>query len=252
MRIAAVGDLHYDGKTPGRIPDLVSRVPDEADVLCLLGDLTTHGEPQQIRRLLELMKPLDLPVLTVLGNHEFECGRTGEVTELLEEHDVRVLDGDAVELDGVGFTGVKGFAGGFGTAALGGFGEPMIKRFVQEAMDEAMKLENGLRKLGTPVKVALLHYAPIAGTIAGEPDVIQAFLGSSRLSPPLDQFRPDVVFHGHAHTGSFRGTTPGGVPVYNVSFPVLERDDRLFFVWEAERPEASGEGGGEEGATTGL
>lgn len=233
VRIAAVGDLHYDGRDRASISDLVTKVNEQADILALLGDLTTHGELGQMEALLAALEPLEVPVLTVLGNHEYEAGAIDEVKEMLRKAGIEVLDGDAVEVLGVGFAGAKGFAGGFDRGALGAFGEPLMKAFVQEAMDEAMKMENALRKLGTSVKVALYHYAPIADTVRGEPEIIWPFLGSSRLIAPLEALQPDVVFHGHAHTGSLEGATPGGIPVYNVALPLLQKDGRSFMLWEA-------------------
>jgi Icc-related predicted phosphoesterase len=175
-------------------------------------------------------------VLTVLGNHEYEGGQASELIQMLSDHGIRVLDGEAVEVSGVGVAGVKGFAGGFGRAALTAFGEPVIKAFVQEALDEALKLENALRRLATPVKVAVLHYAPTHETIEGEPLEIQAFLGSSRLLSPIEAMGVDVVFHGHAHTGKLEGRTPSGIPVFNVALPLLQSHGLLLQVWEVELP----------------
>ena len=239
LRIAAVGDLHFGGDGHhgcGRplLSRLVAEVQEAADVLLLCGDLTTHGSPEQVRELIAALEGLSITTLAVLGNHDFHADQVAEVKRLLAKRQIQVLDGDAVEVNGVGFVGVKGFAGGFGRASLGAFGEPLIKAFVQEALDEALKLENALRKLATPIKVALLHYAPIAETIEGEPPEIQCYLGSSRLLPPLEAMEVDVVFHGHAHTGKVEGRTPSGVPVFNVALPLLQQEGRLFHLWEAE------------------
>ena len=241
LRIAAVGDLHYGGEGPhgcGRplLARLARKVEQEADVFLLCGDLTTHGTPEQVKGFVEGLEGLTVPTLAVLGNHDHDADRVDEVTAILNENRIQVLDGDAVEVNGVGFAGVKGFAGGFGRASLGAFGEPLIKAFVQEALDEALKLENALRKLATPVKVALLHYAPVADTIEGEPPEIQCYLGSSRLLPPLEAMTVDVVFHGHAHTGKAEGRTPSGIPVFNVSLPLLLQSERLFHLWDAPLP----------------
>jgi Icc-related predicted phosphoesterase len=168
-----------------------------------------------------MLGSLPIPVVTVLGNHDYEGDEVPQMKEVLAQHHVRVLDGDGVVIEGVGFAGVKGFAGGFGRGSLGAFGEPVIKAFVQEAVDEALKLENALRAVHAPVKVVLLHYSPIADTLGGEPEMIFPFLGSSRLLPPIDAMEPAVVFHGHAHTGVMKGRTPAGVPVFNVAHPVL-------------------------------
>ena len=160
--------------------------------------------------------------MTVLGNHDFESGRQDEVRDILVEAGIHVLDGDAVELPGVGFAGVKGFAGGFGRGALGAWGESSIKAFVREALDEALKLESALAKLRTPTKIAVLHYAPIRETVEGEPLEIYPWLGSSRLEEPLTRYRAHAVVHGHAHKGSPQGETANGIPVYNVALPVLK------------------------------
>lgn len=240
LRIAAVGDLHCGREGQGAPKPLLSRLATEAqaqaDVLLLAGDLTSHGRPEEADDVAEMLEGLDIPVVAVMGNHDHESGEPEEVRRILCARGIHVLDGDAVELNGVGIAGVKGFAGGFGRAALTAFGEPMIKAFVQEALDEALKLENALRRLATPVRIALLHYAPTADTLDGEPLEIQAFLGSSRLLPPLEAMGVDVVFHGHAHTGRLEGRTPAGIPVHNVALPLLQAHDRLFHVWEVEVP----------------
>jgi Icc-related predicted phosphoesterase len=240
LRVAAVGDLHCGRETHGATRQLLHTIAREAveaaDVLLLCGDLTSHGRPEELRDLLDALDRLTIPVISVLGNHEYESGAHEELTRILSDHGVRVLDGDAVEVNGVGIAGVKGFAGGFGRAALTAFGEPIIKAFVQVALDEALKLENALRRLATPIKLALLHYAPTLETIEGEPLEIQAFLGSSRLLAPIDSMGVDAVFHGHAHTGRLQGKTPAGVPVYNVALPLLQTQGLLFQVWEAKLP----------------
>lgn len=151
------------------------------------------------------------------------------------------MQGDTYELDErVGFAGVKGFMGGFGRGTLTAFGEAETKTFVSTALDEVQRLEQALRRLATPVRVAVLHYAPIAATVRGEPEVIFPFLGTDRLAEPLDRYGASVAFHGHAHSGAFRGETPGGVPVFNVSLPVLRRDGiaRMFYVHEIPVPSA--------------
>lgn len=243
VRIAAVGDLHFNGDDKGLMAEVAREAGEEADVLALLGDLTTHGTPQQMKGVAEVFGALSIPVVTVLGNHDYEANEVEEVKKILCDSGVLVLDGDSVELEGVGFAGIKGFAGGFGRGALGAFGEPLIKAFVQEAVDEAMKLENALRMLGTPIKVALVHYAPITETLAGEPDIILPFLGSSRLLPPIETIGADAVFHGHAHTGRMEGRTPGGIPVFNVAYPVLDAcEGRRIFVWTAREADRSPEG----------
>lgn len=240
LKVAAIGDMHFDEHGRGSLADLFQRVNREANVLALVGDLTTHGRPDQMELFLEELEAVNVPVVTVLGNHDHEGEATDQLCEMLTEAGVTVLDGDAAEVEGVGFTGVKGFAGGFGRGALGPFGEPLIKEFVQAAVDESLKLERGLRELRTDHRVVLLHYAPIPETLEGEPAEIYAFLGSSRLLSPIDTLGADVVFHGHAHHGTYRGETPGGIPVYNVARHVLEQEGIGLHIHEVTAPERRG------------
>lgn len=237
VRVAAVGDLHFDERSRGTLIELVEQVNREADVLALVGDLTTHGRPEQVEAFLEEVRMLDVPMVAVLGNHDYETGDAATVQRLLGDAGITILDGEAVEIEGVGFTGVTGFAGGFGRAALGPFGEKPIKDFVQYAVDESLKLEQGLRQLDTDHRVVLLHYSPIVDTLEGEPEQVYAFLGSSRLLEPLDTHGADVVFHGHAHHGTYRGRTPGGIPVFNVAAQVLAREGLNVHIHAAPAPE---------------
>lgn len=236
-RVAAIGDLHFDPRSRGSLSELFDRVNREADILALVGDLTTHGRRDQMEAFIEELRVVDVPVVTVLGNHDHEEDTADELCGLLAEAGIIVLDGNAVEIEGVGFTGVKGFAGGFGRAALGPFGEPLIKQFVTAAVDESLKLERGLRELKTDHRIVLLHYAPIPETLAGEPEQIYTFLGSSRLLQPIETLKPDVVFHGHAHHGTYRGETPSGIPVFNVALHVLEAEGLALHMHEAPAPE---------------
>jgi Icc-related predicted phosphoesterase len=224
---------------------LLSQVSAHADILALCGDLTDRGDPEEARQMAKALGSVTVPIVAVLGNHDYECGKVSEVTRILCDAGVRVLDGDAQEVLGVGFAGVKGFAGGFGRGALGPWGEPLIKQFVREAVDEALKLETALSRLRTARKVALLHYAPIAATVEGEPREIYPYLGCSRLEEPLGRYPVDVVFHGHAHHGSPQGRTMGDVPVYNVSMMLLQRtypDRPAFRVVELQVGDNTNEG----------
>jgi Icc-related predicted phosphoesterase len=222
-RLAAVGDIHF-GRTPAAaLQALLARAAETADILVLAGDLTDTGHPDEARLLARELAAVKLPIVAVLGNHDHHAGRVAETQQILGDAGVSVLDGTAVELLGVGFAGTKGFAGGFGRHALGPWGEATIKGFVQEAVDEALKLETALARVRTEHKVALLHYAPIAGTVEGEPPEIFPYLGSSRLEEPLGRYPVNVVFHGHAHHGAPEGRTAGGVPVFNVSMSLLQR-----------------------------
>jgi Icc-related predicted phosphoesterase len=225
VRIAAVGDIHLGRLEYGPpIQTLFTQVSELADVLALCGDLTDRGDPEEGRQLARTLAGVGVPVVAVLGNHDYESGKVPELSRILSDAGVQVLDGgEAFEVHGVGFAGIKGFAGGFGRRALGPWGEEIIKLFVREAVEEALKLETSLSKLRTDRRVVLLHYSPIAGTVEGEPKEIYPYLGSSRLEEPLIRYPVDAVFHGHAHHGALEGKTVGGVKVYNVSLSLLHR-----------------------------
>jgi uncharacterized protein len=237
VRIAVLGDLHFDGTATGALREAFAEANRVADVLALVGDLTTHGRPEQIEGFIAELKGVDIPIVAVLGNHDHEGDAAEAITEMLTERGVHVLDGSGVIVEGVGFAGTKGFAGGFGRGALAPFGETLIKDFVKHAIDESIKLENALRELTTETRVVLLHYAPIEDTVRGEPEVIWPFLGSSRLVQPIDTFGATVVFHGHAHHGSPEGVTPSGVPVYNAALPLLLQHDKGFLLYEVPAPD---------------
>jgi Icc-related predicted phosphoesterase len=224
VRIAAVGDLHCPRTTSQDLQVLFDALADLADVLLLCGDLTDYGKPEEARELAQqLPDPRRLPALAVLGNHEYECGQQKEVADILSGQGVTVLDGTATVVKGIGFAGVKGFCGGFGERALQPWGEGILKQFVREAVEEALKLESALAKLRTSSRVVLMHYAPIIDTVMGEPAEIIPFLGSSRLEEPVNRYGVTAVCHGHAHHGQAEGRTHGGVPVYNVALPLLRR-----------------------------
>lgn len=232
LRIAAVGDFHCGGAHED--PDLAklfAEVGHDADVLLLMGDMTTHGDPEQLRHFVDLVRDVEIPMLAVLGNHDMESNTPAGVCDILGAAGIRVLDGDAVEIEGVGFAGTKGFGGGFGRHALGTFGEPETKAFVDAALQEVLKLERALSDLRTETKVVLLHYSPVPDTMGDEPEQIWPFLGSSRLAAPIDAFGASVVFHGHAHIGAPEGATTGGVPVYNVALPVLRSIGMSYRIW---------------------
>jgi Icc-related predicted phosphoesterase len=247
VRIGAVADLHYTRNPSESWPlrDLLAQASRECDVLVLAGDLTDRGLPDEAHGVArEIHAAVNVPVVAVLGNHDFESGRAGEVRDILVESGIQVLDGEGVQVEGIGFAGVKGFAGGFGKRALGPWGEDIIKQFVHEAVAEALKLESALARLRRMRRVAVLHYSPIQATVEGEPCEIFPFLGSSRLEEPLVRYRVDVVFHGHAHRGAPEGRTAAGAPVYNVGLPVLRRaypDRPPFRVFEIPRELPGGE-----------
>jgi Icc-related predicted phosphoesterase len=224
VRLAAVGDLHVKKSSQGQLAPLLAPVNERADVLLLCGDLTDYGLPEETHILVKELRPtVRIPIVAVLGNHDYESGQHQEVCKILTDAGVTLLDGEAAEIHGIGFAGVKGFPGGFGRGTLGAWGESGVKAFVKEAVDEAMKLESALARLRTPQRVALLHYAPVRETVEGEPPEIFPYLGTSRLEGPLNRYPVNVVFHGHAHHGSLEGRTALGVPVFNVAMPLLMR-----------------------------
>ena len=222
MRIAAIGDLHVTEDNVAPYARMFEEISGKADILLLCGDLTNFGKSGEAEILAEDIGKASIPVLGVLGNHDYECGQHEEVARILHQAGMVVLDEQAHEIDGVGFAGVKGFLGGFGRGELAPFGEPEIKAFVDVANNEARKLENALRSLRTEKIVAVLHYSPIADTLVGEPVEIFQYLGSARLADAIDRFdNIALVVHGHAHHGTYEGATMRGTPVYNVAQPVL-------------------------------
>ncbi|ALA59020.1 metallophosphoesterase family protein [Nitrospira moscoviensis] len=224
MRLAAIGDLHCPRTSSDELHALFKDLDQEADVLLLCGDLTDYGKADEARQLAQHLADLRrMPVVAVLGNHEYESGQHAEVADILAGSGVIVLDGTAVELNGIGFAGVKGFCGGFGERALQPWGEMILKQFARESMEEALKLEYALAKLRTASRVVLTHYSPILDTVRGEPQEIIPFLGSSRLEEPVNRYGVTMVCHGHAHHGALEGRTRGGVPVYNVALPLLRQ-----------------------------
>lgn len=221
VRVAAVGDLHCTATMAGKLQPIFKQADEAADMLLLCGDLTDYGLPEEAQVLAQELSVVKIPIIAVLGNHDYESDQAEEVKKILTEAGVQILDGDACEVLGIGIAGVKGFAGGYGRGALGPWGENAIKVFVQEALHEALKLETALAKLRTQKRIVLLHYSPILETVKGEPPEIYAFLGTSRLEDPLIHYPVDVVFHGHAHRGAPEGKTVNNTPVYNVAKPLL-------------------------------
>lgn len=239
VRVAAVGDFHCGEQDGGMYREAFARVNDQADVLLLAGDLTRRGTPAEVEVVLRELQDVRVPILAVLGNHDHESGQPDKVNEALRARGVHLLDEAPFELnEHVGFAGVKGFMGGFGRYTLTAFGEQETKTFVATTLDEVARLEYSLRRLSTPVRVVLMHYAPIMETVMGEPEQIFPFLGNDRLLEPIDRFEAAAVFHGHAHHGTFRGHTPGGVPVFNVSMLRVREDTgaELFYVHEIPLP----------------
>jgi Icc-related predicted phosphoesterase len=221
VRVAAIGDLHCRKTSTGQIAPLLSHVNDTADLLLLCGDLVDHGLEEEALVLAKELAVVRVPMVGVLGNHDFQSGAEAQIARILSDAGVQLLDGDAVEVHGIGFAGAKGFLGGYGRGTLGPWGEPAIKHFVQEAIDESQKLEAALGRLRTSKRVAIMHYAPVRDTCVGEPVEIYAYLGCGRLEEPLHSYPVDAVFHGHAHHGTPEGQTTNGIPVYNVALPLM-------------------------------
>lgn len=226
VRIAAIGDIHIHEKFTNGYPNLFEEINERADYLALCGDLTQRGEENEADILADMLAGCKIPILAVLGNHDYESGKKDKIISILSNKKVHILDGEEpVVMNNVGFAGVKGFCGGFDAYMLQLWGESVIKQFYYEGVNEAQKLENALAKLQTPIKVVLLHYSPIKQTIIGESPEIFTYLGSSRLEDPINKFSVSAVFHGHAHHGTPEGKTSSGIPVYNVSYPLIEHQN---------------------------
>jgi uncharacterized protein len=207
-----------------RLHGLVRGAARDADALVIGGDLTDLGRLEQAEVLLEVLNACPIPVIATLGNHDHASGNADELSRLISKAGIYLLNRSSVVIDGVGFSGVKGFCGGFGQAVANSFGEDLFKAWVTEGVLDAKALESELRRLETERRVAVLHYAPIRATVKGESPEIYPYLGTSHLGKALDEGGATVAFHGHAHNGSFEGKTPGGVPVFNVSLAVLEHE----------------------------
>ncbi len=226
-RIAAVGDIHVRESDRGKWKDYFRTVSEKADVLLLCGDLTDTGHAREAVVLAEELTACTIPVIGVLGNHDYEADEHVAIREALVGENVHILDGESVVVRDVGFAGVKGFGGGFDRYMMPMFGEPMFKQFVQECVDEALRLDRALARLDNEnaemKKIVLLHYSPIKATVEGEPEAIMPFLGSSRLVEPINRRQVVAAFHGHAHYGTLEGETSAGVKIFNVSKPILQR-----------------------------
>jgi Icc-related predicted phosphoesterase len=225
VRIAAVGDIHVRENDKGKWVEYFKDISRNADVLVICGDLTDTGDEVEAQVLADELKSCSIPVVGVLGNHDYEKGRHKLIRKILQNEHVHILDGEGIVVNGVGFAGIKGFGGGFDNHMLSMFGEGAMKAFVQEAVDEALHLERALARIEQEndgiKKIAVLHYAPIKETVLGEPEVIYPFLGSSRLAEPLERRKVVAAFHGHAHAGKLEGTTANGIKIYNVAKPIL-------------------------------
>jgi Icc-related predicted phosphoesterase len=224
-RIAAVADIHVRESDKGKWVEYFKEVSQKADVLLICGDLTDTGDEAEAQVLSDELKSCSIPVVGVLGNHDYEKGRHKLIRQIVQNSNVHILNGEAIVIAGVGFAGIKGFGGGFDNFMLSMFGEGAMKAFVQEAVEEALHLDRALARLDGDhpniKKIAVLHYAPIKETIVGEPEPIYPFLGCSRLAEPLNRRNVLAAFHGHAHIGTLEGQTSNGVKVFNVAKPIL-------------------------------
>jgi Icc-related predicted phosphoesterase len=232
VRVAAAGDIHVGRDTNGRLAAALEGIGDSADLLLLAGDLTQVGSEEEAACVVAELVDVPIPIVAVLGNHDYHADQVDRVLGLLTDAGIRVLEGDSIvvgvgDLD-VGVAGVKGFCGGFPGRSASGFGEPIMREFVAHTEAIARQLEQALDDLHGDVRLALLHYSPVVDTLIGEPPEIHPFLGSYLLAEAIDRTEPDLVFHGHAHRGSERGVTPGGVRVRNVAQPVLRAPFRVY------------------------
>jgi len=225
VRIGAMSDIHCSRTSQGLLQPIFAAAAERADVIVICGDLTDYGLPDEARVLAKELSGVRAQVVAVLGNHDYESGKQRELHDILNDAGVHLLDGEAVEIMGVGFAGTKGFAGGFGSATLGAWGEGEVKSFVNEAIHEALKLETALARIRTEPRVAVMHYSPVRATVMGESPEIFPFLGCGRLEEPMSRYPVAAVLHGHAHNGTPEGVTAAGVPVYNVAMPLLLKLD---------------------------
>ena len=243
IRIAAVGDLHVGEDSTGLWTERLAAVSSEADVLLLAGDLTKAGTRREAEVLAAELAVVDIPMVAVLGNHDYHSDAEREVTRLIEDVGVQVLEGGKTTLDvhgtRVGIAGTKGFGGGFAGACGSDFGEREMKAFIEHTKSLAAKLGRNLEALDCDVRIALLHYSPIAATLQGERLEIYPFLGSYLLAEAIDRAGADLVLHGHAHAGSERGVTPAGIRVRNVAQPVIKRAYNLYCLGDGDAVECT-------------
>jgi Icc-related predicted phosphoesterase len=237
IRIAAVGDVHMDTDVVGRYRPALERLPEHAEVLLLAGDLTRHGNEAEARCVAQEFGNLEVPVVAVLGNHDYHCDQAPLVTKVLEDAGITVLEGTSTVLTcggrRLGIAGAKGFGGGFAGKCASAFGEPEMKAFIRTTTEVADRLAVALQELECDVRVALTHYAPVPDTLAGEPPEIYPFLGSYLLGQAIDSAPTALAVHGHAHAGTERGTTPGGVRVRNVAHPVIKQAYNVYHLGDS-------------------
>jgi Icc-related predicted phosphoesterase len=234
VRVAAVSDLHFHAGMRGMFAKRWAGLGDEADLFVLCGDLTLKGAVFEARHLAAELANVNVPIVAVLGNHDFDDGAESEIAGLLRQRGVMVLDGQAASFKvrniEVGVAGAKGFCGGFRGAHVREIGESVMKQFVEEGAREAAKLESALASVRGDVKLAVMHYAPIEATVAGEPPELFPLLGDFRLEEAIDRSGADMALHGHAHRGASSGATRAGIPVHNVAFPIHRQPFRILVI----------------------
>ncbi len=232
IRIAAVGDVHAQTGNVQMLNAGFAAIHTKADVLAIAGDLTAHGLAKEAGELVYALKDVKIPVIVVLGNHDYHMGQQGDIRRVLEKGGITVLDGETTVIEAggfrAGFIGTKGFGGGFGIRALPDFGEAIFREMYREGVKEAERIRHGLETLTTDFRIVLLHYSPIKDTLFGEPPEVYAFLGASIMAEPIDKLGADLVLHGHAHYGTEKGMTAGGVPVRNVAMPTMGRPYSIY------------------------
>jgi Icc-related predicted phosphoesterase len=225
IRIAAVGDLHLTVHGRGKMRPQFESLSQDADLLLLAGDLTNWGKVEEAEVLVDELSDVSIPKVAILGNHDYHSEGPEKVRSIMEEAGITVLENESTVLtigdETVGIVGGKGFGGGFGTTCLSPFGEREIRDFLKSTYACAEALGQGLSGLQTDYRLVLLHYSPAVETLKGEPVAIYPFLGSSIMGEPIDEHGADLVVHGHAHKGTEQGQTAGGIPVRNVSLPVI-------------------------------
>ncbi len=232
IRIAAVGDIHFDRKSHNRLRQHFHGLAEKADLFLLAGDLTQTGHPEEVQILADDLIDCPIPVVAVLGNHDYHLDQVEQMHQILKKAGVMVLEKNTIIMNineqRVGIAGIKGFGGGFVGACGSDFGEPEMKAFMRHSKNEAQELENMIKTMDCDYKIVLLHYSPTTQTLIGERKEIYPFLGSYYLSEAIDHGKVDIVFHGHAHSGIEKGVTPGGVPVRNVAQPVIRHAFNIY------------------------
>ncbi len=236
IRIAAAGDIHFDRQSHNRLGQHMDDIAEKADIFLLAGDLTQTGHPEEMQILANDLKKSPIPVIAVLGNHDYHVDQVSSVTQILKDAGVTVLERTSTILtikgETIGIAGAKGFCGGFIGASGSDFGEPEMKSFMRHSRSEARQLEQVIKDLDTDYKIVLLHYSPTTQTLSGEKKEVYPFLGCYYLAEAVDYGKADIVFHGHAHGGIEKGNTPGGTPVRNVAQPVIRH---AFNIYTLER-----------------